>query len=369
MMALKSPLWVTSPQENPCPIYIGKGLLAKPALFSPTVSGKQVFILSNAGIAKHYLASLKQSLAKAGAIQIDYLSIPSGERYKSLATAERIWSALIKNHHHRDSVLVALGGGIIGDVGGFCAACYHRGISYLQCPTSLIAQIDAAVGAKTAVNVAEIKNSVGVFYPPQAVIIDVNVLQTLPQREYIAGLAELIKYGLGFDSAFFCWLEANIDLLLRKDPKTLHYAIYKACALKAAIVSRDARDQDERLKLNLGHTVGHALEVMGGIRALRHGEAVAIGMVVAARISVLRREMSEAMLERLIGLLTYVGLPTRAPKGVTFKAILHKMEFDKKHRYQQRRFVLLQGLGSAYVAEDVSDEVLKNALKASAFGI
>lgn len=348
--------------EEQYPIHIGKGLLAKAVLFRPHVKSKQIFILSHPVIAKHYLAQLKQTLQRAGAHKIDYCAIPAGEQYKSLSSAERIWTALMKHQHHRDSVIIALGGGVIGDLGGFCAGCYHRGIAYIQCPTSLIAQIDAAVGGKTAVNAAGVKNPIGLFHQPKAVIVDVNTLGSLPQREYIAGFAELIKYGLGFDSAFFGWLEKNIHLLLSKDSKVMHTAIAQACALKAAVVAKDTQDHHERLKLNLGHTVGHALEALKG-KSLRHGEAVAIGMVVATKISVFRRNIPHSVLDRLVGLLSAVGLPTECPPGISVKAILHKIAFDKKNQYGQKRFVLLAALGSAYTATDVAETLLIKALK------
>lgn len=358
-------LWVSTVNQQRYPIHIRKNGLANATLFSPYIKSKQVLILSHPVIAKHYLPLLQQTCEKAGALQINYLSIPAGEKNKSLAYAERIWTALMKHHYHRDAVILALGGGVIGDLGGFCAGCYHRGIQFVQCPTSLIAQIDAAVGGKTAVNLAGIKNPVGLFYQPQAVIVDVNALHTLPHREYIAGLAELIKYGLGFDSAFFGWLETNIHLLLKKEPKALHYAIYQACILKAKVIALDTEDRHERLKLNLGHTVGHALEALtgSGSQPLRHGEAVAIGLVVAARLSLLRRNISQALLERLIHLFTIVGLPTQCPKGVTLKAIMHKIGFDKKHQYAQQRFVLLSALGHAEMVTDVIDAQLMTVLK------
>lgn len=361
-MGRQTSLRVTAPSPG-YPIHIGEHLLEVPQLFEPYVAKKHIFILSHPDIAVLYLERLKTTCLLAGAAKITDMLIPSGEAQKSLDTATTIWTQCLEKGLRRDAVFIALGGGVIGDLGGFCAGCYQRGIAYIQCPTSLIAQIDAAIGGKTAVNLPGVKNAVGLFYSPQAVVIDTEALITLPYEEYRAGLAELVKYGLGLDPAYFDWIEKNSTLLLNRDPKALHDAIERACALKAVIVSQDSQDQDMRLHLNLGHTVGHALEALDGFQQLRHGEAVSIGMVVAARLSLARRNISKDVLTRLSRLLTRMGLPTDCPPGSTPQALLDRIGFDKKHQTKSQRWVLLNALGQSYIATDVTDDEVLAALE------
>lgn len=360
-MRISNCLQIASPAPGYA-VHISTGLLANADVFRESVANKPVFILTQTNIAPLYLSQLEKTCWEAGAHKVDSMLIPQGERHKSIETATAVWQRCLSLNLHRDAVLIALGGGVIGDLGGFCAACFHRGIAFMQCPTSLVAQIDASVGGKTAVNLSGVKNAIGCFYPPQMVMIDPNTLKTLPDREYRAGLAELVKYGLGFDSDFFDWIEKNTALLLNKDPKALHHAIYRACALKAAVVQQDCYDNHERLRLNLGHTIGHALEGLVNDDTLRHGEAVAVGLVAVARIALKRGDLDEHTLARVIRILRTFGLPIHCPSAVTDKAICQQIRFDKKHLTHQTRWVLLRGVGQSYIAQDVTDDEIRAVL-------
>lgn len=343
-------------------IQVGYDLLKKHSLFE-FCQEKRVFILSHPDIAHAYLPSLLGSCEAAGAVQCEHLLIPPGEQYKTLDMAAHIWTTLLASHHHRDTVLIALGGGMIGDLAGFCASCYLRGVPLIQCPTSLLAQIDAALGGKTAINHPRGKNMIGTFYSPQAVIVDVATLETLPSREYRAGLAEMIKYGIALDSAFFEWLEENLEAVLSRDPNALLQAVNRSVQLKMHIVSKDKYEKGERAVLNFGHTVAHAIESLLDYRTWLHGEAVAVGMVVATHLSVVQGRIQKDLLERLIILLERAGLPTRLPEGITLTAILAKIKQDKKHLHQQCRWVLLKALGKAILTEAVTPLQLAEAIE------
>lgn len=347
--------WVKT--EKKYPIFVGFDLFKDAALFAPFVVNRQVLIISSADIAKHYLARLESTCLQAGAKVCHALLIPSDEVHKTLDTVSHVWSTLISQGMHRDGIIVALGGGMIGDVAGFSAACYMRGISFIQCPTTLLAQIDAAIGGKTGVNHPAGKNLIGAFHQPLAVISDLNSLLTLGQRDYICGLAELIKYGIALDEDFFNWIEENTQGLLEREPSVLQYAVTKASTIKADVVSQDEKETNARRILNFGHTLAHALESLLDYKQLQHGEAVAIGMVAATALSVQNNSINSSLLERLILLLDKVELPSKIPSGITVVAILDKMKHDKKHINQELQWVLLNGIGKATISDCVTEQV------------
>lgn len=355
------PIWVHTPGRK-YPIYIGHHLLSQKDFLAAYLQNKQVFILSHSDIASHYLATLRQSCEQAGASQIDHLLIPSGDQYKTLTTADEVWSALLSLNHHRDTIIIALGGGMIGDLAGFCAACYMRGVGFIQCPTTLLAQIDSAIGGKTGLNHHMGKNLIGAFYQPLAVITDITTLNTLGEKEFNSGLAELIKYGLALDKDFFVWLEENIDKLVERDPETLQMAIKRACKIKASIINEDELEKGQRIVLNFGHTVAHALESLLDYKHILHGEAVAIGMVVAVQLSLQQGTINKDVLERLISLLKKAHLPVQLDASVPLVEILTKMKHDKKHAHQRLRWVLLKTLGEPRICEEVTEQQITQAL-------
>lgn len=359
---IPAPIWVTA-AKGKYPLYIGENLLSLASVFQTHLHGKQVFILSHPEVAIHYLPSLIQVCQALGLTQIDHLLIPSGERHKTLDIADQIWSTLIEKQHHRDTTLIALGGGMIGDLAGFCAACYLRGVNVIQCPTTLLAQIDAAIGGKTGVNHPQGKNLIGAFHQPQAVIGDLTTLTTLGQREFVSGLAELIKYGISLDAALFEWLEKHISDILAKKGEALTSSVRWAASIKANIVSADEKEQDLRRVLNYGHTIGHAIENIQNYQGWLHGEAVALGMIAATHLSIQQGNVPFELLGRLINLLKCVGLPTKIPKKITTSTILSKLKQDKKHKHQKLQWVLLKSLGEPNMTEEVTLLQIETALK------
>jgi 3-dehydroquinate synthase len=285
------------------------------------------------------------------------LSLPDGEQHKTLTNAARVLDELAASHAHRDATIVALGGGVVGDIAGFAAACYMRGIAFIQVPTTLLAQVDSSVGGKTGVNHEQGKNLIGAFHQPKLVLIDTHTLTTLPDRELIAGLAEVIKYGAIADLEFLGWLEANMGELLRRDPDALAYAIQRSCELKAAVVAEDERETGRRAILNFGHTFGHAIENSLGYGEWLHGEAVAAGMLMAAELS----NISEGDLQRLRNLIKAAGLPA-CPPAISAEKMRAAMEMDKKVQAKQLRFVLLRSLGDAYLNSDYDARLLDSIL-------
>lgn len=346
--------------ERSYPIHIGEGLLDRADLIRPHIHGKQVCIVTNATVAPLYLERLQNSLS---GYQLDVVALPDGEQFKTLETLNSIFDALLAARHHRTTTLIALGGGVVGDICGFAAATYQRGVNFIQVPTTLLAQVDSSVGGKTAVNHPLGKNMIGAFYQPQAVIADTTVLQTLPAREYAAGLAEVIKYGLIADADFFSWLEANMDALLRKDGQALSYAIRRSCEVKADIVAQDEREGGVRAWLNLGHTFGHAIEAAQGYGNWLHGEAVAAGMVMAMDLSARMGWLQSADCERLVQLLQQAELPVRAP-AIPQGQFLQLMAGDKKVLDGQLRLVLLRAIGEATVTSEVPHQQVIATLNA-----
>ncbi len=343
------------------PILIGEGLLAERELLTRHVAARQLLIVTNATVAALHLDALRQGLSES---QLAVETLPDGEQYKTLATFTRVLDALIEARIGRDGAVIALGGGVVGDIAGFAAACYQRGIAYVQVPTTLLAQVDSAIGGKTAVNHPAGKNLIGAFHQPRCVISDTSTLRTLPERELRAGLAEVIKYGLISDAAFLSWLEANLDALLRRDPQALERAIRRSCEIKAQIVSQDEREHGLRAVLNLGHTFGHAIEAATGYEKWLHGEAVGAGMLIAATLSARLGWLDSADVVRVRTLLERAGLPLAAPAIGTERALAH-LRIDKKVRDGRVRLVLLRRLGAAELTDDYDPRALQSVVQES----
>src|SRR5574340_314162 len=347
-------------EERSYPIHIGANLLGRPELILPHLPQKQVAVITNVTVAPLYLDLLSSGLADHG-VSVLPVILPDGEAYKNSATLNQIYDALLAHRCERKTTLIALGGGVIGDLAGFAAATYLRGVPFIQVPTTLLAQVDSAVGGKTAINHPLGKNMLGAFHQPRAVISDTDTLNTLPERELAAGIAEIIKYGLIRDSEFFEWLEKNIMRLLARDPDALAYAIERSCRNKAEIVALDERENGVRALLNLGHTFGHAIEAGLGFGNWLHGEAVSAGMVLAAKLSQRLGLTGQHDTERIIDILAHAGLPVTAP-DLGIERYLELMEHDKKVEGGKIRFVLLKRIGEAFVGDSVPDAALADVL-------
>ncbi|MDD5579965.1 MAG: 3-dehydroquinate synthase [Methylobacter sp.] len=342
------------------PIYIGSGLLNQPELFTQHIKSRQVIVITNETIAPLYLDAVLKNLQ--GYI-VEQLILPDGEQFKTLEFVSGIFDKLLTCKFSRNATLISLGGGVIGDMGGFAAACYQRGIAFLQIPTTLLAQVDSSVGGKTGVNHPLGKNMIGAFYQPQCVIADADVLDTLDDRQLAAGLAEVIKYGLIRDADFFDWLENNITALLARDKQALSFAIERSCINKAEIVSEDETETGIRATLNLGHTFGHAIETGAGYGVYLHGEAVAIGTCQAADLSRRKGWLNDADVERIINLFKKIGLPVTPPKEIDSERFLELMAVDKKNSDGQIRLILLKQIGTATLPVNINQELLGAALK------
>ena len=340
------------------PVVIGRGLLGRAEVLTPYLDGRQVLVLTNDIVAPLWLKPLRAALADH---ELAVHVLPDGEEYKTLETLAGIFDILAEHRFNRDATIVALGGGVVGDLGGFAAACWQRGIGFVQLPTTLLAQVDAAVGGKTAVNIPAGKNLVGAFHQPNAVIADTATLGTLGRKEYCAGLGEVVKYGLGLDAGLFEWLEQNLDAVLDRDPESLERLVYWCCAMKAAIVAEDERETGRRALLNLGHTFAHAIEAAISYGAWLHGEAVAAGLVMAAELSARLGMLDRDVVQRLEALLAAAGLPIRPPPvgGARLKTL---MMVDKKVTGGRQRFVLPEGLGACTVRSDVPEAELDAVL-------
>jgi 3-dehydroquinate synthase len=346
------------------PILIGQRLLSQAALFLPYLKGKQVAIVSNTTVAPLYLNSVSQPLREAGITVIEIV-LPDGEAYKTSDTLNLIYDALLKNHCERTTTLIALGGGVIGDLTGYAAATYLRGVPFIQIPTTLLSQVDSSVGGKTGINHPLGKNMIGAFYQPQLVVIDTETLQTLPKRELSAGIAEVIKYGLIRDVPFFDWLELNMPKLLNLDAEAITYAVYRSCQNKAEVVAADERESGERALLNLGHTFGHAIENGMGYGVWLHGEAVAAGTMMAAKMSESLGWLTVPELQRMQAIFDAANLPINAPK-FSVEQYLSLMQLDKKVANGQIRLVLQQGIGKAVITGDYDPVKLAQTLEAVA---
>ncbi|GGY78792.1 3-dehydroquinate synthase [Cellvibrio zantedeschiae] len=347
--------------ERSYPIFIGTDLLSQAHLYNPHIHGKQVCIVTNETIAPIYLERLKSNLS---ASHISSVILADGEAHKNLTTLNEIFTTLLSEKHNRTTTLIALGGGVVGDMTGFAAACYQRGVNFIQIPTTLLSMVDSSVGGKTGVNHALGKNMIGAFYQPQAVIADISLLKTLPPREISAGLAEVIKYGLISDAEFFVWLEQNIELLIQGNEAALTYAVLRSCQNKADIVAQDEHEGGIRAILNLGHTFGHAIETAQGYGNWLHGEAVAAGMVMATDLSMRRGDISSEELKRIVDLLERANLPTKAPADMTPEQFVDLMGVDKKVLDGRLRLVLLESLGRAIVTSDIDTKLLMETFAA-----
>jgi 3-dehydroquinate synthase len=347
--------------ERSYPIHIGAGLLARTDLLLPFLSRKSIAVVTNTTIAPLFLEQFAGALARAG-VEVVRIILPDGEDHKDWTTLNEVFDALIEGRCGRDTTLVALGGGVIGDLAGFAAATYQRGVSYVQVPTTLLSQVDSSVGGKTAINHPLGKNMIGAFHQPRLVLADMDTLKTLPDRELRAGLAEVIKHGLICDAAFFAWLEANIERLLARDAEALAHAVRRSVEIKADIVARDEREDGVRKLLNFGHTFGHAIETGLGYGAWLHGEAVAAGMVMAADLSRQLGYLSDADTERIRTLVERAGLPV-APKGIAPERMQQLMSVDKKVKDGRIHFVLLERLGAATLRGDVPPAALDRTLQ------
>jgi len=342
------------------PILIAGGLLARPEVFREHLRARELLIVSNTTVAPLYLATVTSSLGPRRVVEV---ILPDGEAHKTLANASRVLDVLVANRLARDCAVLALGGGVVGDLAGFAAACYQRGVDFVQLPTTLLAQVDSAVGGKTGVNHAGGKNLIGAFHQPVLVVNDTATLATLPARELRAGLAEVIKYGLIADAALFDWLESHLGELLAGDPAALAHIIRRSCEIKAAVVGRDEREQGERALLNLGHTFGHAIESATAYRQWLHGEAVGAGLVMAASMSAACGYLDAAQTERVRRLVERAGLPSHIAAVAPAAALAH-MRIDKKVLGGRLRLVLLRGIGDAFVTADYPPEALTRTLAA-----
>jgi 3-dehydroquinate synthase len=346
--------------ERSYPIHIGKGLIARAQLIVPHLAQPQVAVVTNSTVGALYLQPLSNALQKAGVAVVSVI-LPDGETHKTWETLNLVFDRLLAQRCERKTTLIALGGGVIGDITGFAAAVYLRGVPFIQVPTTLLAQVDSSVGGKTGINHPLGKNMIGAFYQPRLVLADIDTLQTLSDRELSAGLAEVIKYGLIRDAAFMSWLEDNIDKLVARDAQALAYAVRRSCELKAQIVSEDERDADVRALLNLGHTFGHAIEAGLGFGTWLHGEAVAAGSVLAARLSQRMGLIDDSDVARAIELFKRAGLPTEAPDlGVA--RYLDLMGMDKKVEHGRLRLVLLEQIGKAFCTSQFPQQALEEVL-------
>jgi 3-dehydroquinate synthase len=348
--------------ERSYPIHIGAGLLERAELYRPHLAGGSAAIVTNEVVAPLYLPRVRQALRE---VRVTEIIVPDGEQAKSWQMLERVFDALLEARCGRDTLLVALGGGVVGDLAGFAAAVYQRGMPFLQLPTTLLAQVDSSVGGKTAINHARGKNMIGAFHQPLAVISDVATLDTLPERELRAGLAEVIKHALALDAGFVAWLEANLGKMLAREGAALSYAVKRCCELKAHIVAADERESGVRALLNFGHTFGHAIEARMGYGAWLHGEAIAAGMVMAAELSRTLGLIEESDVARARRLIERAGLPVAGP-AVAPQDLMALMTVDKKTAQGKLRFVVLEAIGRAALRGGIGDGAVREAIVAAA---
>jgi len=346
--------------ERSYPIYIGRDLLAQPELLTQHIKGKEVFVVTNETVAPLYLQSVLDALQS---YQCESVVLPDGEQFKTLDVLNQVFDQLLTVHFSRQVTLIALGGGVIGDMTGFAAACYQRGVPFIQIPTTLLSQVDSSVGGKTAVNHALGKNMIGAFYQPQCVIADTNTLNTLDDRQLASGIAEVIKYGLINDLEFFEWLEVNMAALKERDPTALAEAVERSCLDKSKMVADDELEHGVRALLNLGHTFGHAIETGMGYGNWLHGEAIACGMVMAADLSQRLGWITTQDVDRIKALLVAADLPVTTPDGMSSEQFMSLMSVDKKVKDGVIRLVLLQGIGQAVMSDNYSKDKLAETLE------
>ena len=358
-MPASEPLQVSLGRRS-YPIHIGRGLLSRSELLAPWVEGRQVMVVTSETVAPLYLDTLIDGIAAREPARV---VLEDGEQHKTLDTFRRIMDRLLGAGFSRDCALIALGGGVVGDVAGFVAGCYQRGVSFIQVPTTLLAQVDSSVGGKTGVNHPLGKNMIGVFHQPVCVLADMDTLATLPDAELRAGLAEVVKYALIVDPGFFAWLEAHAEALIAKDGETLAVAVRRCCEIKAEIVARDERESGARALLNLGHTFGHAIEAGLGYGRWRHGEAVAAGTCAAADLSRRMGWISAAEFERIRALFLRLALPVGIPRALSPARMRELMARDKKVQQGRLRLILLRALGEAEISIDFDPAALERTLE------
>lgn len=342
------------------PIYIGSGLLNKPELITPFIKGKSTVTVSNETVAPLYLERVQQNLQDLKNCQV---ILPDGEKFKTLEVLDQIFSGMLENQCDRRTTLLALGGGVVGDMGGFAAACYQRGVNFIQVPTTLLSMVDSSVGGKTGVNHPMGKNMIGAFYQPQCVLIDTDTLSTLDDRELSAGLAEVIKYGLIDDPEFLDWLTENMSALMARDTDALSYAIHRSCQNKARVVAADEREAGQRALLNLGHTFGHAIETGMGYGNWLHGEAVATGTVMAAELSQKMGWLSDRDLDFVKEIFVQAKLPVEPPASLSADEFMQHMSRDKKVQDGVLSLVLLRQLGEGVLTSDYDPQALRAVLE------
>jgi 3-dehydroquinate synthase len=359
-MSVSQTLTVELSDQRSYPIYIGQGLLADAECLLPHISGRQVCIVTNDTVAPLYLDGVQGLL---GDYDVDTVILPDGEAYKTLDTVSRIYDCLLEKRHNRTTTIIALGGGVVGDMAGYAAATYQRGVKFIQIPTTLLSQVDSSVGGKTGVNHPLGKNMIGAFHQPQCVIIDTDALKTLPSRELSAGMAEVIKYGLIADAPFYQWIENHIEALMALDEAFIVEAIARSCQNKADVVALDEREGGIRAILNLGHTFGHAIETAQGYGVWLHGEAVAAGMLVAIKLSALMNNIAPIEAERLEALLCHAQLPVQLPKNMSPEQFLELMSLDKKVLDGALRLVLLESVGCAIVTDKAPQAAIIEAIE------
>lgn len=347
--------------ERSYPIYIGQNLTTDGTLLAKHISTKKVMVVTNTTVAPLYLKQVTQSLTEHE-IVVESTILPDGEQFKSLETLNQIFTDLLANKHGRDTCIVALGGGVVGDMAGFAAACYQRGVDFIQIPTTLLSQVDSSVGGKTAVNHPLGKNMIGAFYQPNAVFIDINCLSTLPSNEFSAGMAEVIKYGIIWDKAFFTWLEGNHQAITGLSPDVLTDMIARCCEIKADVVAQDERENGVRALLNLGHTFGHAIESEQGYGNWLHGEAVAAGTVIASKTAQGLGLITPEQTEAITNIFLRYNLPVTKPPHMSFESFMEHMAVDKKVLAGQLRFVLPTGIGAAKLISNVDENLLREVI-------
>lgn len=343
------------------PIIIEPNLIQSASSFE-FLQGRKLCVITNQSLESLYLADLLKALPQAPECVV---VLPDGEQYKTMQSMQTIFDHALAARLNRNSVMIALGGGVIGDMTGFAAACYQRGIDFVQVPTTLLSQVDSSVGGKTGINHELGKNMIGAFHQPIRVIIDTNTLKTLPEREFAAGMAEVIKYGLIADSDFFSWLENNIDALNAHDEQAISFAIHRSCEVKAEVVAKDEKEGGIRAILNLGHTFGHAIETAEGYGSWLHGEAVAAGMIMAVDLSCRLGWLDNSVLERSKALLVKAKLPVQAPANMDAEQFLDLMALDKKNIHGKTRLVLLKALGDAVITDEVDLSLVKQSITAN----
>jgi len=349
--------------ERSYDVHVGEGVLDRAGkLIAGASKARVAAVVTNPRIGKLYAERVVESLRGAG-ITAHVITIPAGERYKALSTVRRVYEKLLDHRIDRTGMVIGLGGGVVGDLAGFVAATYLRGIDFVQMPTSLLAQVDASVGGKVGVDLPRGKNLIGAFYQPQIVLADTGTLHTLPKAQFRSGLAEVIKHGIILDSEYYAYLERNLPAIMRLESESLRHVVERSIELKAGVVTQDERESGLRAILNFGHTVGHAIESLTGYRGLLHGEAVTIGMVTAALIAQEMGRADELLARRIRDLLIRVGLPYRPPEDIRPEAVIEAMKLDKKVAHGKLRFVLVKEIGSAFVSEDVTPELILRALK------